>query len=302
MRTTLAPPDAPPRPQLPIDPRIRQRRVDVQRAIGRRRIRIAAVIGCIAGLVALSIVSLHLPLAAVRHQRVVGIHHESEAAVLAAARIRHGEPLIDVRPSAAATGIDGLPWVASASVRRAWFSGIDITVVERKAVAQVPVGLSVTGPVDEVDATGRVLKRRASPAPNLPMVLGAGAPGPLGSWLASSPGPSAGGAPAVAISDGLNHPTSTVAAALAFASSITSAGIGRPSPVKGDQDAWVSVVEVGADGTLTAVAEPSKATLLLGPDTQLSAKLVAVVAMLRQVPLSAGTIVDFADPDRPTTQ
>ncbi len=285
--------------QLPIDPRMRQRRVEVEQAVGRRRLHILMAIGGALGLAALTLVALHTPLVSVRHARVGGVHHETQAAVLTAAGITKGEPLADISPAGAEVGIERLPWVASASVKRSWPSSVMIRVVERQVVAQVPTGGSTSGPVVEVDATGRVLQVRSSPLPGLPLVTGAGAAGQPGSWLAGSSGPTA-GAGRGAVSAELADPTSPVAGALGLAASLVSSGLGPRAGGVGPAHAWVGRVEVLTGGTLSALAQPSKATLVLGPDTELRAKLAAMIALLSDVRIGGGKTVDLTVPNRPT--
>jgi hypothetical protein len=284
---------------LPIDPRIQERRVEVQRAIGRRRLNLLLGSVIVVALMAITFGLLHTPLASVREARIGTISHESDAVVLAAARISMGEPLFDINASQAAARIEALPWVQSASVRRSWPSTIVIRLVERRVVAQVPLGGTATGPVDLIDGTGRVLQERRTPASDLPFVLGIGTLAALGHWLSGSEGPGVANTRA-AVADGLRDPPSAVAAALALARSFTSAGLGQSGHGVGPEHAWIRQVDVTSVDTLSAVAEPTAATLALGVDSNLAAKLDAVITVLSDVSVPAGSTVDLTDPNRPT--
>jgi hypothetical protein len=282
-----------------MDPRIRQRRVEVQRAVGRRRLHIAfAALGGLS-LIVVSLVALHSPLASVRRVTLSGAGHEGVGTVLAAAGITRGEPLTDVDPAGAARSIEALPWVGTATVARAWPSGLTVRITERTAVAQVPVGASSSGPVMLVDATGRLLQRLSSPQPDLPIVLGAGATGTIGSWLAGSAGARADSSSRLALSDDLDRPRSTVDAALALASSFASDGIDRSGQGVGPDHAWIDQVNVASDGTLSALVEPSSVTMSLGADTDLAAKLTAVTTVLHDVALTNVSNIDLTVPNRP---
>src|ERR1700682_1439022 len=96
-----APPGLPPGtriPRLPIDPRIRQRRIEVRRDEGRRRLRFVCVL-VVAALVAAA--GLGIPpsrLLAVPHVEVSGAAHTSREQVLAAAGLGHGRLMMDVHP------------------------------------------------------------------------------------------------------------------------------------------------------------------------------------------------------------
>jgi cell division septal protein FtsQ len=284
---------------LPIDPRIQERRVEVQRANGRRRLNLLLGSGTAVALIAVTFGLLHTPLASVRDTRISAIRHETNAVVLAAAGISPGEPLIDINASQAASRIEALPWVQSATVRRSWPSTVVIRLVERHAVAQVPVGGAVTGPVELVDGTGRVLQEQRSPASELPFVLGIGVPAPVGHWLEGSEGPGV-ASTRTAVADGLRAPPSALAAALALARSFTLTGLAQSGHGVGPEHAWIRQVNVTSGDTLSAVAEPAAATFAFGVDSNLPAKLDAVIAVLSDVSVPAGSTVDLSDPNRPT--
>jgi POTRA domain, FtsQ-type len=292
---------APDRPEVSgirIDPRIHQRRVDVQRELYRRRLRILGSAGVVVAVVLATFLGLHSPIASVRRSDVTGARHEAAAAVLRAAGISKGEPLIDINASGAATRIEGLPWVERASVSRQWPSGVRVSVVERTAVAQVPLGSSTSGPVDLVDATGRVLAHRTSPVADLPFVTGADRFPAAGGWLAGTPGERAADDKAT-VSAEVSDPASALAAAIGLASTFTSLGLGQSGSGVGPDHLWIGRVEVTGD-SLSAVAEPDLATFQLGADNELTAKVNATLAMLSGATIPASSTVNLTIPESPT--
>ncbi|MGH9280560.1 MAG: cell division protein FtsQ/DivIB [Acidimicrobiales bacterium] len=120
---------------LRIDPRIRQRRIEVRRAEGRRRLRAVgtAILLVLCGIA--SWMTLGSPLLDVDRRRVVGAVHTPAQAVLDAAGVPRGEAMVDVDEGAVAARVEQLPWVARATVRRAWPGTVVITVTERRPSA-----------------------------------------------------------------------------------------------------------------------------------------------------------------------
>ncbi len=137
----------------PIDPRIRARRIAVQRDAGRRRLGRLVELGLVA-LVALGFaVALASPLLDVDAVEVTGTGRLSAEAVREAAGIERGTPLVRVDLREAGERIAALPWVASASLHRDLDGTISVTVVERTPVATAQQGEALV----LVDAEGRVL-------------------------------------------------------------------------------------------------------------------------------------------------
>lgn len=111
-------------------------------------------------------------LVGVREVRVTGTDILSEAEVRAVAAVPERTPLLRVRTGEVADRVAALAPVGEVRVRRDWPSAVVIEVVERTAVAAVPVpdGFVV------VDAAG-VVFRTVERAGDLPVVIVA-APGP----------------------------------------------------------------------------------------------------------------------------
>lgn len=161
-----------------IDPRIRERRVAVTRAEGRRRLRILLTAISIASAIGILWLVVQSPLLAVKTIHVEGTARESRAAVEAAAGVRTGSALLFVDTSEVARRVEALPWVARATVRRELPNGLEIRVLERSPVAwarrPVPLGSpeGTLGAIVLVDRSGRVLGDEPVPPAGLPELIG----------------------------------------------------------------------------------------------------------------------------------
>lgn len=143
-----------------IDPRIRARRIAVQRDEGRKRLRrLAIASGVVGSLTALWGITL-TPLLDVDHVRVEGATHSGPEAVQAATGIALGDALLSAHLGRAASRVADLPWVQTVEVHRQWPGTVRVEVVERTATAAVPVK---AGGWLLLDATGRQLA--VTPAP-----------------------------------------------------------------------------------------------------------------------------------------
>lgn len=280
---TTAPPAGPSR--LPIDPRIRQRLIEVRREEGRRRLKFLCTLMAAALLTAAGFGITHSWLLAVHHVEVSGTAHASRQEVIAAAGIGDGDLMIDIHPGRLAARLDALPWVASAAVSRRWPTTVQIRITERVPVALIP---SQPGQVAVVDGTGRVLA--VGPAPGgpaaldasnanaggaggghrLPTILGLDPAGRPGSWLGDD---------------------ARLQGALALISAVAADG----PPSLSDR---MSAVSVAQDGQLSATLAPA-ITLRLGPPEQLEAKVLALRALVEQVDLKGVTTIDVRVPDAP---
>lgn len=160
---------------------LRQRRVEVRRNEGRRRLRRLGAGGIVLVILLAGWGILRSPLMAVHKVQIVGSSHVTNADVQRVTGIGAGRAMIDVRPGAADRRLEVLPWVDSATVTRHWPTEVAITLTERRPVAQIGHGRSWA----LVDDSGRVLERRTARSAKLPVLqdLTAGAPG---SQVASS--------------------------------------------------------------------------------------------------------------------
>ncbi len=148
---------------------MRSRRIAVQRDRGRRRLkRVTVALAAIAAVVA-ALAATQTALLDVDRVRVDGVAHTDAADVRRAARIDPGDTMVGVDTDRAAAGIEGLPWIAQATVARRWPGTIEIHVSEREPLAIVEV---VEGRVALVDEDGRVLEVTRRPPAGLPEVTG----------------------------------------------------------------------------------------------------------------------------------
>ncbi len=150
--------------RVPVDPRIRQRRIEVRRNEGRRRLRILVGIFAVALLTAAGWVASWSPLLDIDAVEVEGAVRTGPAVVREAGGLDRGQAMVDVDEGAAARRIESLPWVAEARVVRQWPGRVSITVSERLALA---VTVDETGAWWLLDGTGRVLEQ----APDRPNEL-----------------------------------------------------------------------------------------------------------------------------------
>lgn len=245
-----------------MDPRFRQRWVEVRRQEGRRRFRvligITAVIalGC-GGWAATDSVLLDL-------DRVVvegGVHTAADE-VRFASGLRRGEPMLDIDEAAADRGVEALPWVLEARVRRQWPGQVRISLIEREpvAVTEAPGALAL------IDRSGRVLEWAPAPPPGLPVLTGLPPAGPPGTTL---------GVDGVA--------TLQVAVALPAELRAHTAGL-APAP--------------GSGGEVELRLNP-EGMVRLGPPDDLDAKFTAIRAVLAQADLRNLAVLDVRRPENP---
>jgi cell division protein FtsQ len=109
------------------------------------------------------------PLLAVDTLTVKGTSHLTPEQVLDAAGVHEGDAMVWLDTGAALSGIEALPYVRHATLRREWPDTVRITVAERVPAAWVE------GPAGKVlvDGTGRVLEAAEAAPPAMPQLLGA---------------------------------------------------------------------------------------------------------------------------------
>jgi cell division protein FtsQ len=250
-------------PRLRIDPRIRARRIAVQREEGRKRLRLL-----VAGTVLLVAVAAGFGLSrttyfAVHHIDVVGNQHASAMSLVTTAGLDTTPLMVSLNLPRMDAAMDRLPWVDRATVSRQWPDSLRITVTER-----VPVGVvGAPGYQMLVDGSGRIL----GPAPltsDLPVVeveasRGGDTVPPAGGSLVAAYGP-----------------------ALATAAAFPPALVPRV----------VTVVAEPGGTVLLDLAGGASAEL--GPPTQLASKLIAVLTLVEKVNLGTSRI-DATVPSAP---
>jgi cell division septal protein FtsQ len=139
-----------------IDPRLRQRRIAIRRAQGRRRLRIVLAVLGISIAVAGGYALTQSPLLDLDEIGVAGVFGSEADAVRRAAELQTGTPMIELDLPAATHSVEALPWVRSAKVERNWPAGVTIEVIRRTPIAALPVG---DGTSVLVDADGVAIER-----------------------------------------------------------------------------------------------------------------------------------------------
>ena len=246
--------------RFPMDPRIRRRRIEVQRRAGRRRLRVLVGVAVLVLLTVGGWLAVRSPLLDVDRIEVQGAAHTPRAAVLGAARLHRGAAMVNVDQAAAGRRIESLPWVGQARVRRAWPGTVLITVTEREPKA-------VTSTDGQhwalLDGDGRVLELTAARPPGLVALEGVGAPGAAGTTL------------------------ETAAGALRVAQVLTPALASRTAAV------------VAMQGGEIALRLDPHGTVRLGPPDDIAAKEGAAESVLAQVDAHDLDVLDVRLPSSP---
>lgn len=153
-----------------MDPRIEARRLEVQRAVGRRRTRVALGVGTVLAAVGAAWLVVRSPLLDVDAIRVETTAHVPAEAVVLASGIRAGDALAFLDTGAAARAVERLPWVDRVSVGREWPGTVRITVTEHRPVLAVRGG----GAVALVASDGRAFARVRAVPPGVRELRGSG--------------------------------------------------------------------------------------------------------------------------------
>jgi cell division protein FtsQ len=248
-----------------IDPRIRARRIEVQRTEGRRRLRRMGIVGIAMGTVAGLWWLTLTPLLDVDAIRVDGATHTGADAVLDAIDIHRGDALLTADVDGAARSLSHLPWVATATVRRAWPGTVQVTVVERTPVAAIAAR---GGGWVVVDRGGRQLSVEKEPAVELVRIAG----------RRVTP------APGEAI-------TAKLRGALDLAAVIPASLRPRLASLWPKRDGTIEAT-VTLSGGVTATAR-------FGSPDQLEAKLVALAAVLERADLAGVHVIVLRVPGAP---
>lgn len=176
----IAPTQDRPGVRPPIDPRIRDRRIEVIRAAGRRRLHVTLVIASTIVVIGLAYLTVRSPLLDIDHVHVAGTQRVSATAVERAAGVRTGDALLFADTGAIARRVERLPWVAHARVSRDFPGTINIAVTEYVPTAYVRVSPTV---VALVASTGRVIAHTRSVPHGAVEVLGERVPSAVGALL-----------------------------------------------------------------------------------------------------------------------
>jgi cell division protein FtsQ len=169
-------PAAGPHPGLPVDPRIRARRIEVRRAEGRRRLRVLVVLVGLLTVVTALVIVVYSPMLDVERVDVTGAAPDQVAAIRTAAGISRGDALLRVNTGRVEARLEQLPWVEHASVSRGLPDTVHITVSIRHEIAWVavppPKGTQGATTAALVDGTGRIVAGVLVAPAGLPQLAG----------------------------------------------------------------------------------------------------------------------------------
>jgi cell division septal protein FtsQ len=291
------------------DPRIRARRIAVQRDLGRHRLRLLVAALVPALLVTAGLVLLQSPVFAVDRVVVVGDAHAPIGRVLRAGGLEGHPQLVDVNTASVSHRIETLPWVLRAEVFRDWPSSVRIVIVDRVPVAAIAVGGAGGGATGvgatELGATGAGATGAGATATG---ATGAGATGthPGGSSpptefaLVDRSGRVLARVPAkphgLLVVSGLGEPGAPGSLLGRRAVSALAVAAGLPKSLVRDLRSIETVSGDAADVTLTLA---NGVGVLLGPANDLRAKFVALATVLQRVNLAGVATVDLRVPSAP---
>jgi len=144
-------------------------RAPARKANPQRRRRLFVVALALAVLLTIAWGVSRSPLLDVDHVRVRGVQHLTAAEIEDAAGVHTGDAMVWLNTGNAVSGIEALPYVATATLTREWPDTVRIVVRERRPAAWLegPSGKAL------VDGTGRVLETVGQPPPGMPELLGA---------------------------------------------------------------------------------------------------------------------------------
>jgi len=242
-----------------IDPRIAARRDAVEHEKRRRRGRWWLAVAIFAAVVVGAWFVTRTPLLDVDDISVEGAVVTSVDEIVSVSGLRAGEPLLEVDASASSAKIKELPFIESATVSRQWDGLVRITVTERVAVA---IAVNAEGVPMLIDRSGRVLA---------PHVAGDGVETVLAGVLAGAPGSTV---------EGANG-------ALEVAS-LLSPGM----------RARVVSLSTAPDGSLSIALSP-QGTVVMGPPTDLAAKVEALRTVMAQVDQRDLASINVVNPSTP---
>jgi cell division protein FtsQ len=250
-----------------IDPRIRQRREQVERTRTQKRLRRLGAVVAVAALVVAGVFVLHTPWFGAKVVRITGSHpNTSDAAIVTAAGLLHHPPLVSVDPGPVAARVESLPFIASAQVTRHWPDAVTIAVTERKPV------VAMAGPAtawSTLDGNGRTLA--VTPGrPVLPVLIVVATSGPV--------------------------PAAPIGRTIAPAAEPGLAVVRSLPPAFAGQ---VVSVTVAADQTVS-LALTSGLVVLLGTVSDLTAKYEDVAAVIAGAKLIGVHTIDVTVPESPT--
>jgi cell division protein FtsQ len=244
-----------------MDPRIRQRRVDVRRQKGRRRLWFLVVVASVLIAAGAAVGASRSPLLDVDRVEVRGATRTPRSALLVAGGLERRPLMVDVDTPLVSRRVEALPWVLRARTRRVWPATVVVDVTERAPSAVVRAGPEWA----VVDPTGRVLEVGATRPAGLPALNGAPAPG----------------APGTSLPD-------TAAGSLRVASSLPPALRAR-----------VGEIVTTPGGEVVLRLGPPGGEIRLGPPESLESKLTSALTVLEKADVARLAVLEVRVPAAP---
>ena len=243
-----------------IDPRIQERRIEIIRAKGKRRLRILLMFIL---LILLSVAGLFISkssLLDVDEIVIVGAEGELAEAILNQANISKSKPILEVDVTAVTSRIEEIPYINEARINRSFGGKITISVSLRKPT----VVLQNFGDWLLIDSEGRLLERISEMSPSLryPVIEGNFSDLQIGEWL-----------PEQALS------------AVELANNLPPVLLADTSSILPGEE--IELVLFG------------QGKVLFGNNQALESKIVAVSTILEQVNLAGLIHIDVRTPDKP---
>lgn len=244
-----------------IHPKLRRRRVEVQRAAGRRRLRLVlALLSAICVLASL-IAIVYSPILDLDRVRWVGTSHLNVRAAQARAGLTLHTPLLRIDLNRVVAEVETEPWVQRAYVQRHLPGTVSIRVLERTPVAVV----AGKGVVAMVDGDGRVLSR--------------GTQAGLVSISSDVAVPTAG-----------QKVSASIAAPATLLATLPDANVAQVREIR---------VAAGGEAEATVTAGNHEVKVLLGDPSAPQDKARALATMLQRVDFAGVTVLDLRAPRVP---
>ena len=115
-----------------IDPRIQERRIEIIRAKGKKRLRILLMLVLLILISLAAVLISKSSLLDVNEVVVIGVDSELEELIVAVANIPESKPLLEVDTGAISARIKKIPIVKSAKVSRSFGGKVTVSVTLRK--------------------------------------------------------------------------------------------------------------------------------------------------------------------------
>lgn len=246
-----------------IDPRIRQRRAQVRREEGRRRLHVLVASVAVAGVLATGAGLTRSPVLDVDYVDVRGAERTPREAVLRATGLSEHPLMVEVHTDRIVRRAEALPWVKDATARRQWPGTVRIDITERVPTAVVPVENGRRWAV--ADVTGRILDVGETKPGDLPVIGNVREVGAPGSSIALE-----------------------AAASLDVAARLPT----RLRPRVAD-------VATGPGGEVELQLAPPGGVVRLGVAEALDQKFAALVTLLDKVDLAQVSVIDVRVPRAP---